>query len=57
MQLRFTIDETGRARAPKVEDAALPGLSECLRTALGKLVCQAPDTGTVQATLALDFAP
>lgn len=57
VQLRFTIDETGRARAPKVDETALPGLSECLRTAIGKLVCQAPDTGTVQAQLALDFAP
>ena len=57
VQLRFTIDETGRARAPKVGPAPLPGLEDCLRSAVGKLVCKAPDTGTVQATLLLDFAP
>ena len=57
VQMRFTIDETGRTRGPKVAHAALPGLEECLRSAIGKLVCKAPDTGTVQASLSVSFAP
>jgi hypothetical protein len=57
VQMRFTIDETGRTRAPKVANAPLPGLEECLRSAIGKLVCRAPDTGTVQAALLVKFTP
>jgi hypothetical protein len=58
VRVAVTIDEAGRVKAqPKVEGAELPGLGECLTSALSKLVCQAPDTGTAKASLVLGFGP
>ncbi|MET0387141.1 MAG: hypothetical protein ABW321_14330 [Polyangiales bacterium] len=57
VELSLTIDETGRARAPHVSGAALPGLGSCLSSVTSKLVSQAPDTGTVRASITVNFMP
>ena len=60
VQVRVTvsIDEAGRVKAqPKVEGAQLPGFGECLSSAMSKLVCQAPDTGTATAAIVVGFKP
>ncbi|HET8936935.1 MAG TPA: hypothetical protein VFN67_26010 [Polyangiales bacterium] len=58
VRVQLTIDEAGRVKLlPKVEGVQLPGLSECLSSALSKLVCQAPDTGTAHASIILGFVP
>lgn len=58
VRVRVTIDEAGRVKMlPTVDGAQLPGLGECLSTALSKLVCQAPDTGTAHASITLGFVP
>jgi hypothetical protein len=58
VRVALTIDEAGRVKTlPKVEGAQLPGLGECLSSAMSKLVCQAPDTGTSHAAIVLGFAP
>jgi hypothetical protein len=54
--LSLTIDETGRARTPRVQGAELPGLGVCLNSVTSKLVSQAPDTGTVRASVVVNFA-
>lgn len=56
VQLRFMIDETGRAHSANTEEAAPPGFEQCLRASIAKLACRAPDTGTVQASLLLSFS-
>jgi len=56
-ELRFTIDETGHARSVTTTHAAVPALDECLRSAIGRLVSRAPDTGRVQTVLQLRFEP
>lgn len=58
VRVQVTIDEAGRVKTlPKIDGAQLPGFAECLSTALSKLVCQAPDTGTARAAITLGFAP
>jgi hypothetical protein len=57
VQLSLTIDEAGRARTPRVQGAELPGLGACLNTVTSKLVSAAPDTGTVRASIVVNFVP
>jgi hypothetical protein len=58
VRVQVTIDEAGRVKTlPKVDGAQLPGFGDCLSTALSKLVCQAPDTGTARASITLGFVP
>jgi hypothetical protein len=58
LRVTVTIDEAGRVKAqPQVEGAQLPGFAECVGSAMSKLVCQAPDTGTAKAAIVLRFNP
>lgn len=57
VQVSVTIDETGRVRAPHVKGGGLPGLDSCLTGVAGKLVTEVPDTGTVAASLVVNFTP
>ena len=58
LRVTVTIDEAGRVKTqPQVEGAQLPGFAECVSTAMSKLVCQAPDTGTAKAAILLGFNP
>lgn len=58
VRVGVTIDEAGRVKtAPKVEGAQLPGFGACLSSAISKLVCQAPDTGTAKVAIVLGFHP
>jgi hypothetical protein len=58
LRVQVTIDEAGRVKMlPKVEGAQLPGLGACVGSALSKLVCQAPDTGTARASITVSFVP
>jgi hypothetical protein len=54
LELSMIIDETGRARDPKVA-ATLPGIEACAISVVSKLVTRAPDTGVVRAALRLVF--
>lgn len=58
LRVTVTIDEAGRVKTqPQVEGAQLPGFAECVSSAMSKLVCQAPDTGTAKASVLLGFNP
>jgi hypothetical protein len=58
LRVEVAIDEAGRVKTlPKVAGGQLPGIDSCVSTALSKLVCQAPDTGTAQANIVLAFEP
>ena len=58
LRVTVTIDEAGRVKAqPQVEGAQLPGFAQCVSSAMSKLVCQAPDTGTAKAAIVLGFNP
>ncbi|MEY4582162.1 MAG: hypothetical protein RL701_6865 [Pseudomonadota bacterium] len=64
IELSLMIDEAGRARAPHVSPQGsnqdgdmLPGLATCLGSVTSKLVSQAPDTGTVRASIVVNFTP
>ena len=58
VRVTVTIDEAGRVKdEPSVEGAQLPGFGECLSSAMSKLVCQAPDTGTARAAVVLGWSP
>jgi len=60
LRTRFEIDETQHARAIQTTPAGgdLPGLSACVdRALLGLWSEQAPDVGTVDVSLVLQFSP
>jgi hypothetical protein len=51
------IDEIGHARKPRVSGANLPGLENCVSSVASKLVTRAPDTGSVFASLTVEYRP
>lgn len=58
VQVRFEIDEMGRARRVSVGGGSLPGLSRCVGSAVQQVVSRRrPDIGTVQASFAVVFQP
>lgn len=58
LDVRFTIDEDGRATRVAVEGAGSAGLSACVRRALTRLrTRRRPDTGVVPVRVSLAFRP
>jgi hypothetical protein len=56
VQVDVLIDEIGHARRPRVTGANLPGLEDCVSAVASKLVTRAPDTGSVVASLMVNYS-
>jgi hypothetical protein len=58
VDVRFTIDENGRARDVQTSGGSLPGLSSCIAAEFGAVRTRvAPDVGEVRVSLRVDFVP
>ncbi|MGM0575958.1 MAG: protein kinase domain-containing protein [Myxococcota bacterium] len=58
VRVRVTIDEDGRARDVRTSGGGLAGLDGCIRDVAWKIRTRTrPDTGTVDASFALQFRP
>lgn len=56
VHVEVEFDEYGRARRPRADGGALPGLDRCMTEVAGRLVTSSPpDTGTVKASWRVDF--
>jgi hypothetical protein len=57
LDVELEIDERGRARGAHARGSDLSGLNGCVAEAAGKVISEAPDTGTVRASFKVLFSP